>query len=595
MTIPTRPLFTFAVIADTHVNAEEGVSGSPWPANRLANERARWAVAALNADAPAFVVHLGDMVHPIPTQPGYAAAAARYHAMTADLKPPIHCLPGNHDLGDKPVDWMPAHPVTAPFLAAYEQTFGRLWRVFDHGDCRFILHASPILGSDLPQDAAQWRWLEDTLAQDRGKRVFFLTHYPLFLTDADEPEHYDNLAPEPRERLRRLLVEHGVEAVFAAHVHTIFHTPLAPGGPMQHVVPAISAMRLDYSHLFKTPPRDWQEHGRNDSAKLGYYLVDVFPQGYGLRLRRSHGACLREGEVPGPIAPLPPAPLRSGALNVGVDLRQGWAEPRIIPYTGVVDEFRRKVARNDYLITALQEAGLRDLRIPFEDLLDPATQARIRDLAGMGHRFQPFVLSPPDARARAAVTAVPGTLARIEVIARADRLPGMIADWRDVADSAGVALIASKLWTSADIQITGSAFSHFIGHGFIHADTELLAEARAAGADGAVFRIAPDECPETLIATLPESGAAVVYLTLSDINPARLNSDDAANKRRVLAALRAAQGHPARPVVIIDTLEDLDRGYYPRNGLYDGQFNPRPAGLALAALHPLAMGPAVWP
>ncbi|MCC5970004.1 MAG: metallophosphoesterase [Pararhodobacter sp.] len=581
------PLFTFAVIADTHINPEDGISGSPWPANRLANDRARWAVAALNADAPAFVVHLGDMVHPIPTQPGYAAAAARYHAMIAGLQPPLHCLPGNHDLGDKPVDWMPAHPVTAPFLDAYVGTFGPLWQAFDHAGCRFILHASPILGADLPQDAEQWAWLEGELAANRGKRVFFLTHYPLFLTDAGEPEHYDNLAPAPRERLRALLVEHGVEAVFAAHVHTIFHTPLAHGGPMQHVIPALSAMRLDYSHLFKTPPRDWQEHGRNDAAKLGYYLVDVFSDGYALRLRRSHGACLREGEAAPPIASLPasPLPARPGRAEgeIGVDLRQGWAEPRIIPYTGVVDEFRRKAARNDYLITALQEAGLRDLRVPLDDLVNPASRARIRDLARMGHRFQPFAFGPPDAEARAVVADLPEALARIEVIARADRLPGLISDWRDLSELAGVALIASKLWTSADVQGSGAAFSHFIGHGFTAGDTALLAEVRGAGADGVVFRIAPDDDPEAVIGALPEGGVMVIYLTLCDANPARIMNDDAAIKRRVLAALRAAQAHPARPVVILDTLEDLDRGYYPRNGLYDGQFNPRPAGLALAA------------
>ncbi|KPQ07085.1 MAG: putative phosphohydrolase [Rhodobacteraceae bacterium HLUCCA12] len=577
------PLFTFAVVADTHINPEDGVSGSPWPTNRLANDRARWAVAALNADAPAFVVHLGDMVHPIPTQPGYGAAAARYHAIFGELAPPLYCLPGNHDLGDKPVDWMPAHPVNATFADAYVSTFGPLWQAFDHGDCRFILHANPILDSGLAQDAEQWRWLENELAASRGRRVFFITHYPLFLTDQDEPEHYDNLAPAPRTRLRALLVEHGVEAVFAAHVHTIFHTALSPDGPAQHVIPALSAIRLDYSHLFKSPPRDWQEHGRNDSAKLGYYLVDVYPSGYRLRLRRSHGACLREGEAVPAIAPLPPAP-PAPAPGLGVDLRQGWSDARIIPYTGVVDEFRRKAARNDYLITALQEAGLRDLRVPLDDLLDPQSAARMADLARMGHRFQPFAFAPPDARARAAIAHLADALARIEVIARADGLPDMVSAWRDTAGSAGVPLIASKLWTSADIAGSGASFSHFIGHGFTAQDGALLDDAMAAGADGGAFRVTPDDDPAAVIAAMPKRGAVVAYVTLCDANPAVMMNDDARIKRRVMDAVTAARAHSAHPVVIFDTLEDFDRGYYPRNGLYDGQFNPRPAGLALAAL-----------
>jgi len=575
--------FTFAVIADTHVNPRDGESGSPWPANRLANDRARWAVAALNADAPAFVVHLGDMVHPIPTQPGHDAAAARFRAVFAGLAPPLWCLPGNHDLGDKPVDWMPAHPVDARFVAAYRQAFGPLWQAFDHGGCRFILHANPILGSGLPEDAAQWRWLEAELVAGRGRRVFFLTHYPLFLTRPDEPEHYDNLAPAPRERLRALLVAHGVEAVFAAHVHTIFHTALAPGGPIQHVIPALSAIRLDYSHLFRTPPAEGQEHGRNDAAKLGYYLVDVHAGGYGLRLRRSHGAVLREGEAAPAPAPLP-RPARRAAPALGVDLRQGWAGPQVIPYTGVVDEFRRKSARNDYLIAALQEAGLTDLRVPLDDLTEPEARARIGDLARMGQRFQPFAIAPPEAAARAAIADLPGALARIEVIARADRLAGMVAAWREVAEGAGLAVVASKLWTSADVRTSGASFTHVIGHGFTTADGALLEEVLGAGAAGAVFRIAPGEDPVAAIAGLPARGTAVVYLTLGDADPARRLADDAATDRRVVAAVRAARGHPARPVLIFDTLEDLDRGYFPRNGLYDGQFNPRAAALSLAAL-----------
>ncbi|MCL4189061.1 MAG: metallophosphoesterase [Rhodobacteraceae bacterium] len=584
-------LFTFAVIADTHVNPVDGESGSPWAANRLANERARWAVAALNADRPAFVVHLGDMVHPIPTQPGHDAAAARFRAIFAGLVPPLYCLPGNHDIGDKPVDWMPAHPASARFLAAYRQGFGLLWQAFDHAGCRFILHADPILGSGLPEDEAQWRWLEGELAAGRGKRVFFLTHYPLFLTRADEAEHYDNLAPAPRERLRALLVAHRVEAVFAAHVHNIFHTSLAPEGPLQHVIPALSAIRLDYSHLFRTPPAAGQEHGRNDAAKLGYYLVDVDPGGYSLRMRRSHGASLREGEAAPAVAPLS-RPARRSAPALGVDLRQGWAEPQVIPYTGVVDEFRRKSARNDYLVMALQEAGLTDLRLPLDDLTDPATRARMGDLARMGQRFQPFAVAPPDQAVGSAIASLPGALARIEVIARADRLPGLVAAWRSVAEAAGVAVVASRLWTSADVRASGSSFTHVIGHGFTAADAALLSEVLGAGAAGAVFRVAPGESPVTAIAALPARGTAVVYLALGDADPATRVTDDAATDRRVVEAVQAARAHPARPVLIFDTLEDLDRGYFPRNGLYDGQFNPRAAARSLAALRVEGVAPA---
>lgn len=51
----TTPLFTFAVTADTHLNPVDGQSGSPWPSNAWANDRARWAVAEVPQQHAAWV------------------------------------------------------------------------------------------------------------------------------------------------------------------------------------------------------------------------------------------------------------------------------------------------------------------------------------------------------------------------------------------------------------------------------------------------------------------------------------------------------------------------------------------------------------
>lgn len=574
-----KPLFTFAIIADTHINPVDGQSGSPWPSNALANERARWAMAALAADAPDFVLHLGDMVHPIPEQPDYATAVERFRNITKGLPMPLHLLPGNHDLGDKPAEWMPAHPVSAQSVSIYRDHFGPLWSAFDHRGCRFILHANPIMGSGLAEEEAQRQWLESELQAHREKRLFFFTHYPLFLTKPEEAEHYDNLAPEPREQLRKLLLAHEVEAVFAAHVHTIFHTRLGDDvkGPFQHVVPTLSAMRLDYSHLFKAPPPPDEENGRNDKAKLGYYLVDIFDTGYRLRLRRSHGEGLAEGEAPPDIQPLPRRDL--ARRSFGVDLRQGWAEPRSIPYSGVVDEFGRKQARNDYLITALQEAGIRDLRIPIHDLLDEETRRRMEDLAKFGHRFQPFTLNLPDPETVNLLTHGQQHCSRLELIARQDDLEQLVAAWRRACPA--LPLIASPLWTSADAEKYGSSFSHAIGHGF-RCDKGSVASASATGADGAMFRIQGGEDIDNAVETLRDySGQMVTYVDLARNSPANFADDDTEIAQRVRDAVFAVNKLGSDAVVIFDTLEDLDRGYYPRNGLYDLRFNPRPAAQVL--------------
>lgn len=140
------------------------------------------------------------MVHPVPAQHSYDAAVGRFESIFEDLKTPLHMLPGNRDIGDKPGDWMPAHVVTPEALAKYRKAFGPLWSAYDHHGCRFIPHCDPILGSGLPEDDAQWDWLQSQLSDARERRIFFLTHYPLLLTHEDEPEHYDNLAFPARDR-----------------------------------------------------------------------------------------------------------------------------------------------------------------------------------------------------------------------------------------------------------------------------------------------------------------------------------------------------------------------------------------------------------
>ena len=131
-------LFSFAVIADTHLNQGETTCNSPFEINRLANGRLRHVVRDLNTRDVAFVVNLGDLVHPVPAIPDlYAAAAERFQEQVAELRYPLHLVPGNHDVGDKPIDWAPAGVVTDAFLDLWSQYFGPHYYGFDHGECRF--------------------------------------------------------------------------------------------------------------------------------------------------------------------------------------------------------------------------------------------------------------------------------------------------------------------------------------------------------------------------------------------------------------------------------------------------------------------------
>ena len=72
-------LFRIAVVADTHLNQDEADCTSPFAVNALANARTRYVVQAINREQPDLVIHLGDLIHPVPSLPSYGRAADEFH------------------------------------------------------------------------------------------------------------------------------------------------------------------------------------------------------------------------------------------------------------------------------------------------------------------------------------------------------------------------------------------------------------------------------------------------------------------------------------------------------------------------------------
>jgi predicted phosphodiesterase len=579
-----RPRFTFAVLTDTHLNPEDATSSSPWLANRLANRRAAAIVAQINALAPDFVIHLGDVVHPVPGQPGFEPAVARYRAIFGALQAPLRCVPGNHDIGDKPTDWMPAPVIAPPALAAYRAAIGPDRDAFDHDGCRFVLLNAMLINSGLPEEAVQWRWLDSVLPPDGG-RAFVCLHYPPFLFDPREPEHYDNLAEPGRARLLALLRARGVEAVFAGHVHNIFVN--RDQGTDFHVLPATSAIRHDYSELFPVPPPD-AEHGRDNVAKLGFHLVEVFETGHAVHWVRSWG------EIdPARAAARTRRPAlhpRTLAAPIGVDLRHDWARPVTLPYTGVVDEFSRKQLRNDYLTMQIQGLGLRHLRVPLQDVVDPVAAGRMAQLAGFGHRFTVFAFGLPAPEAEADIAAAAPAIERLEVVLRGDRLDEGAPAVAALARRIGLPVVLSRLSVSAEPgahAAPGARYAHFIRTGFRASEAAERFASCPEGLAGLAFRI---ERAEPLWPALDAIAAAagplraLVHLRLAAGDPAEAADDDADTARLVAAAVLAAHLWRDRLDLVLDTLADHDRGYFPRHGLIDRRADPRAAGRVLAHL-----------
>jgi 3',5'-cyclic AMP phosphodiesterase CpdA len=579
-------LFSFAVIADTHVNPDDGQSSSPWQANRLANCRARSVVVQLNALKPEFVIHLGDMVHPVPSQATYVAATRRFHALFSDLQMPLHLVPGNHDVGDKPIAWTPAVAVNQRFLAIYREQFGKNFYAFDHRHCRFIVIDSQILNSGLIDEHDQWMWLETQLATDQ--RIFLFKHYPPFLHDVDEHEHYDNIAEPARSRLLELLQRRRVEALFCGHVHNFFYNRI--GGADCYVVPAVSAVRHDYMELFPVPPTE-SEHGRDARAKLGFFWIDVFANGHVAHWIRTWGATAPERSLA--VSDRSKTHARGSVrAPVGVDLRHGWLDTVSIPHTGAVDEFSRKTVRNDYYLAALWEIGIGRVRIPLQDLAKPASARRLSDLAACGHRFVVFMFGLPNTHQRSVLACHAANLDAIEIIEREPELSNIAASSPALKAELGVPVFLSKLQIGGEGAHNEGPFAHVIRHGFLPGERDaaaLIENTARFGVDGLVYRVDRDQVPWSALHEIAErvrtaNLRAIVHVRLAGNNPAQEMADDADTAQRVADATLAAWCLKDRVSVFFDTFADHDRGYFPRHGLVDRSCDPRPAGLVLKRL-----------
>ena len=145
------PRYTFAVVADTHVNELDIGGTSPYETNAYANQRARYVfeqLAEIESEL-AFVVHLGDIVHPVPGLPSFEQAVTEFKAIAGCLKILLYCVPGNHDVGDKKVDWMPADHVSSSYLKKYRQHFGKDFFEFSFQSDQFVFLNTVLMNSGL--------------------------------------------------------------------------------------------------------------------------------------------------------------------------------------------------------------------------------------------------------------------------------------------------------------------------------------------------------------------------------------------------------------------------------------------------------------
>ncbi|MCP3974833.1 MAG: hypothetical protein GY720_10095 [bacterium] len=537
-------------------------------------DRNRRVVELCNQLDPDFVVHLGDIVHPLPVEEAHEPVVQLAAGIYSELAAPIHFVPGNHDIGDKPNALVAVPAVADQNYEVFEEYWGPAFSSFDHGNCHFVLVDTPVLNSGMERERAQRVWLDQdlTVAHAAGKRIFLFTHYPPFVRDVAEDEHYDNIGQPARSWLLELLERYDVEAVFSGHVHNFLYNHHE--GTELYVVPSTGFVRPDYSELAAILPES--EGGRDDPAKLGFFVVDITDDGHTIRPIRTFGSI----DLASPTPPIASAVSSDGWRSpIGVTLRHGWMSEVDFPTAGL-DEFRRKTIRNDAQLPALWEARISEVRIPVGDLSSTTAAARIGHLSRRGMDFTVRSGGIPDPRTIDTIAALAKVLTRWEIVAFPDDLNAVVT----VLDSVSTALTVA-LAPVTPLDASGAAVHHFVASGFDPFEDSTLDNFLESGGhdriDELVFRVTPngilvDACQAAEQRASAVGKRAVVNVELPRGAESVVFADDAAIADRVAEAARVARRFPD-VAAFLDGFVDHDRGYYPRHGIIDRHFNPRPA------------------
>jgi hypothetical protein len=482
-------------------------------------------------------------------------------------------VPGNHDVGDKP-DGVAGVPSADPDKhAVFAAHWGPAFHAFDHKGVRFVWLDAPVLNSGTTFEAEQRAWLEADLAaaHDRGQRIFLAMHYPPFLCEPDELEHYDNVAEPARSWVLGLLERYSVEALFCGHVHHFFWN--RTGQTDHYLLPATSFMRPEYAELVPVAPTD-DEFGRNDVLKLGFALVHVADEGHRYEPVRTH---VRQGQPPEPDVALSAGRDGPPRNPLGISLRQNLGVTHDIPL-GNLDAFRRKAARNDLFIQAMWELGIERVRVPARDLVEPRARARLLALAARGTQLHVFSTESETTELQALLLQEAGSIATWEIVSQQGLLPPSVQAGEALAR--GIDLCLSVVGGKPAGET--AYFSHFPRQGFT-ADDPRLASIAQAPVQWVMGRIGTDasvteQVDQLLSATQGVGLTALVEFPRVDEGVAA--TDDAQVTERVLEAFEVAQRYP-QVQLFLDTFVDHDRGYYPRHGLLDRGGHPRDAFYAL--------------
>lgn len=212
--------------------------------------------ASVNAAKVHMVLLAGNL-----TQNGRPEEIVEFKAQVRRFTAPIRYVFGNRDVGEKRLSGQ-QNTITAARVARMEASLGPSFWAEALAGARIVAVSSPLFGSGLPQERAQWAFLESLLARPASTPMLLLMHAPPFVSTADEPGgSHPNIEPKPRARLLRLLARGEVRAILSGNL------------------PRPPATRRDGIALIAAPFAAPGLLSEREQQPLGWTLVTVSPGG----------------------------------------------------------------------------------------------------------------------------------------------------------------------------------------------------------------------------------------------------------------------------------------------------------------------------
>src|SRR5680860_740997 len=370
----------FVVMTDTHYMLDPGMQRIEFESRRRQSARSGHTLGQIASLDTAFVVHLGDLVQEFPESEGFAESLGQALSQIEASGVRPRQVAGNHDVGDKPDPTMPTDWVSAETLRQYHDRFGPSWCGWDGGGCHFVILNSQIMNGPLPDAEIQQRWLERDLEQHGGKPTFVFLHLSPFLVSENEQAlgHYDNIDEPVRGWLLDIIRKYDVRMLFSGHSHFAFFNRV--GDARLYVVPSTSFTRPGFCEVFSSasPP----ERGRDDAAKLGFFLVRVGDDRASVHLIRTDGAISDTVKAQDERRVITRTSQELAQSPLGLTLRHPIAPSAEVPIAW--QSTIRQPVRNDYPLLACAELGVRHVRFPAGDLSNYAQLERLVALRDEG-------------------------------------------------------------------------------------------------------------------------------------------------------------------------------------------------------------------